>query len=106
MSLLESLFDFSFIAIQLLDFSGVLVFHLLYLLDHFLLLGFKLLLVLLFLLDKLLHKLVGVLAHPIKGVVLGRYFESELAHRVLLLLQLSRDFVRLRPELLLFVKSG
>ena len=83
--------------IQLGNFSGILAVQLLNLLDKFFFLGFKLLLILLFLIDKLLNELISVLVHPVYAIIFCSYLEPELAYSVLLRLQLLHYVVDLRP---------
>ena len=103
LSFLKSLFSLSLSSIQLGNFSGVLAVQLLNLLDKFFFLGFKLLLIVLFLIDKLLDELINVLVHPVYAIIFCSYLEPELAYSVLLRLQLLHYVVNLRPQLILFV---
>ena len=83
--------------IQLGNFSRLLAVQLLNLLDKFFFLGFKLLLILLFLIDKLLDELISFLVHPVYAIIFCSYLEPELAYSVLLRLQLLHNVVDLRP---------
>ena len=84
-----------FVLSQLFDLCGVLTVNLSDLIYHFLLLVFQLLLMLSLLLNKLLDELVSVLTHPTDGILVGCDLESQLTHRVLLLLELPRLIVHL-----------
>ena len=78
--------------------------NLCHLIDHFLLLSLKLLLILVLLLDKLLHKLVSVLAHTVNCFVFGNELVAELIDLVLLVFDLSFDFLYLLSKLFLFIE--
>ena len=84
-----------FVLSQLFDLRGVLTVNLSDLIYHFPLLVFQLLLMLSLLLNKLLDELVSVLTHPTDCILVGCDLESQLAHQVLLLLQLPRLIVHL-----------
>ena len=80
--------------------------HLSNLINHLLLLGLELRLILIFLLDELLNKLIHVLTHTIDLVIFCHQGISQLAELVLLALQLSLSVISLLSHHFLFLETG
>lgn len=92
--------------LEALNFFRVSLVHSCQLVNHLLLLRLELLLILLFLLQELVHKLVSVLTHLGDGVVFGNYFIAKHACIVLFKLHLLGGLVKLLLQFLFLALSG